>query len=67
MAVWRVEASPKQRCQIQTLRQAGWTYKRISEATGFSINACWKICKEPATPKKRKGILNKIRSIWIKI
>lgn len=56
MPTFRVEASYKQRCEIQTLRKYNnWSYRRISEATGFSTYGCWKICQEPSTPKKRKG------------
>ena len=50
----RREFSYKERVKVQTLREVGWSLRRISDHTSISTSSVYNICNTP-TPKKRKG------------
>lgn len=51
----RREFTYKERVKVQTLREVGWSLRRISDHTSISTSSVFNICNTPTTPKKRKG------------
>ena len=41
--------------KVNTLREVGWSLRRISEHMDISTRSVHKICNTPTTPKKRSG------------
>jgi len=53
---------------VQALREAGWTFRHISERTKIPLVTVYTICKTPATLKKRSGrpqILDAASRQWL--
>lgn len=48
-------ASYKQRVQVHTLRELGWTYLRIAQHLDLTERQVRYIVSQPATPRKRSG------------
>lgn len=51
----RREFTYKERIKVKTLREAGWTFRRISDYTNISLGSVYTLCTTPTTPKKRNG------------
>jgi hypothetical protein len=55
-AVKTQETTYKQRCYLQALRHAGWTFARIARDQNLGITTVQRICSQPVTThRKRTG------------